>query len=194
MWLGSAGNLMMDKFAIVAPKKLVGFAGHVLFWPIAMSQYCMYRVGMFEWYTEMVRLPNGGRILLGGLPWPSSTRKKLEESEKVGAYINLVSERAPFPSTIPRIDIPMTDFAHPSLGEVQSAVKYLDTYLNEGKTVYVHCRAGKGRSATVVMCWLIAHMHMSPETAQEYMQRKRPQILSNLKDRKVVEEFHRNHS
>lgn len=185
------GNELMDAFARVAPATLVGFAGHALFWPIACSQYIMSKFGLFQWYSEVYRSPTGGRIILGGIPWPESTRQQLLKNEKVSAVVNLVSEKS-FPFSVSkRLDVPLMDFAHPDKASISPAIDFIDTCLAKGDTVYVHCRAGKGRSATVVMCWLVSRLGMDPITAQEYLTSKRPQILQSLKDRTVVREFYR---
>ena len=183
------GNELMDGFAQVAPLSLVRFAGKIFFWPIACSQFVLSKFGLFQWYSEVYRNDKGGRILLGGIPWPLSTRNQLIERENVSAVINLVSEKS-FSFKVPhRLDVPLVDFAHPNKSAIEPAVDFLDKYLHQGKTVYVHCRAGKGRSATVVMCWLVSRLHMDPISAQEFLTSKRPQILQSLKDRKVVREF-----
>ena len=41
---------------------------------------------------------------------------------------------------------------------------------------YVHCKAGRGRSTTLVLCYLIRQMQMSPEEAYAFVQAKRPQV------------------
>ena len=131
-------------------------------------------------------------MILGGLPWPLATRKNLIETENVSAVINLVSEKPVEFAVEKRMDVPLMDFAHPEYRDVLPAVEFLDTCVKEGRTVYVHCRAGKGRSATVVMCWLVGRVGMTPESAQEFLEKKRPQILNNLYEREVVEKFYRN--
>jgi protein-tyrosine phosphatase len=186
------GNLLMDRFAQLAPLSIVQRAGHVLFWPIAVSQYAMFRFGLIDWYSEITRTENGGKLILGGLPWPAYTRRLLFEKEKVNAILNLVSETRPSqfdPNVVVQKHVPMTDFVHPFSEDVKSGVCFIDDQLKQGKTVYVHCRAGKGRSATVVMCWLVSRMGMTPETAQWFLEKKRPQVLSNLKNREVVKQF-----
>ena len=188
--MSSLGNNLMDKFAISAPARLVGMAGHVLFWPIAVSQYALYRLGLFQWYHEVYRSPSGGRILLGGLPWPESTRQKLLTDEHVSAVLNMVSER---PMAFPaekRLDVPLMDFVHPQYKDVVPAVEFIDQCLKEQRTVYVHCRAGKGRSATVVMCWMVSRLGLTPVAAQSLLLRHRPQILNNLDQREVVQQFY----
>ena len=183
----------MDRFALAAPPCVVRAAGHALFWPIACSQYIMTKLGIFQWFSEVyISEKSGGRIILGGLPWPEATRQALLKDEHVTAVINLVSEKS-FPFKVEkRLDIPLEDFAHPKTTDVAPALEFLDEAIKEGRTVYVHCRAGKGRSATVAMCWLVSRLGMTPESAQEFLERKRPQILNNLYSRDVVREFFKN--
>ena len=40
----------------------------------------------------------------------------------------------------------------------------------------MHCKAGRGRSTTLVLCYLIRQMQMSPEEAYAFVQAKRPQV------------------
>ena len=39
--------------------------------------------------------------------------------------------------------------------DLESAVMFIKKHHAEGKKVYVHCRAGHGRSAAVVLAWLM---------------------------------------
>lgn len=43
----------------------------------------------------------------------------------------------------------------------------IDTDLNDGHNVYVHCWGGTGRTGTVVGCWLIRHGHAVPGNVLE---------------------------
>ena len=189
MKLHSIGNELMDKFGLLAPPRVVSAAGHFLFWPIACSQYAMSKLGLFQWYSEVYR-DGKSRVLLGAVPWPKSTTETLLAKEHVTAVLNVIGEKYILFNVNSRLDVPMPDFAHPRYDDIKQAVEYLDTCVKSGETVYVHCRAGKGRSATVVMCWLVSRMGYTPETAQEYLERKRPQVLSSLKDREVVQKFY----
>ncbi len=40
----------------------------------------------------------------------------------------------------------------------------------------MHCKAGRGRSTTLVLCYLIRQMRMSPDEAFEFVRTKRPQV------------------
>lgn len=40
----------------------------------------------------------------------------------------------------------------------------------------MHCKAGRGRSTTLVICYLVRQMRMSPEEAYAFVRTKRPQV------------------
>ena len=52
--------------------------------------------------------------------------------------------------------LPTTDHFEPSVEDLERAVKFIAEHEALGKRVYVHCRAGHGRSAAVVFAWLLA--------------------------------------
>ena len=79
----------------------------------------------------------------------------------------------------------MTDFAQPELAQVKQAVDIVRAEIAAGNAVYLHCKAGKGRSATVALCYLLE----VSEEPLEALRGRRPQILSNLGQRPVVREY-----
>ncbi|KAJ0173464.1 hypothetical protein K1T71_010613 [Dendrolimus kikuchii] len=64
--------------------------------------------------------------------------------------------------------------------------------VNSG-TVYVHCKAGRTRSATLVGCYLMLRNGWSPREAVEYMRSKRPHILLHTKQWEALDLFHQKH-
>ena len=46
----------------------------------------------------------------------------------------------------------------------------------EGGKTYVHCKAGRGRSTTLVLCYLIKYCGQVPEQAYMFVREKRPQV------------------
>ena len=51
--------------------------------------------------------------------------------------------------------LPTTDHFEVSIDNLWRAVDFIQTYKKRGERVYVHCRAGHGRSAAVVFAWLL---------------------------------------
>lgn len=56
---------------------------------------------------------------------------------------------------IEELYLPTTDHFEPELEDLFSAVKFIKKFEKAGERVYVHCRAGHGRSAAVTFAWLI---------------------------------------
>ena len=57
-------------------------------------------------------------------------------------------------------------------------------------SVYVHCKAGRTRSATLVGCYLMNRNSLSPEEAVEFMKQKRPHILLHKAQWEALRAFH----
>ncbi len=90
---------------------------------------------------------------------------------------------------IEQLHIPTTDFTHPKLDDVVAAVDFVQKHVEAGDVVYIHCKAGRARSATVAMCWLMAHRGLTAEQAQALLLTKRPHVNAFLADRPVVKLF-----
>jgi len=92
---------------------------------------------------------------------------------------------------VEQLHVPTTDFQHPTLQSITESVEFVQRHVQAGHIVYIHCKAGRARSATVAMCWLIAHRGMTPDAAQALLLEKRPHIHPRLTERPVVGAFFR---
>lgn len=90
-----------------------------------------------------------------------------------------------------QLRIPTTDFTPPSLADISRAVEFVQEHVEQGETVYVHCKAGRARSATVALCWLMKYRGLTAEQAQAKLLAARPHINPRLTSRPVVQEFAR---
>ncbi|MEM9364353.1 MAG: phosphatidylglycerophosphatase and protein-tyrosine phosphatase 1 family protein [Planctomycetota bacterium] len=90
---------------------------------------------------------------------------------------------------IEQLYIPTTDFTHPKLEDVIKAVAFVQAHAERGNVTYIHCKAGRARSATIAMCWLMAHRGMSADEAQQHLLSRRPHVNTKLTERPVVNEF-----
>jgi len=92
-------------------------------------------------------------------------------------------------SGITQLHIPTVDFTSPSLEDVRAGVDFIENHYNQGHAVYVHCKAGRGRSATIALCWLMYTHKICPKDALNRLIEKRKQVLKHLDQRPVVQEF-----
>ena len=133
-------------------------------------------------------------LIVGALPFEKDVDPL--SAEGVTCVVNTCAEYAgPVEAykqhDIVQLRVPTVDFTHPSLESVNQAVDFIQQHTQNGGTVYVHCKAGRARSATVAMCWLIRHRGMSPEQAQTLLLEKRPHINRFVYARPVVVEFYK---
>jgi protein-tyrosine phosphatase len=49
------------------------------------------------------------------------------------------------------------DFSTPSTDEMMDMLDTIDSALSDGHNIYLHCFGGKGRTGTVVGCYLARH-------------------------------------
>lgn len=90
---------------------------------------------------------------------------------------------------IVQLHIPTIDFTHPTIENIRQGVDFVQDHVEQGEIVYIHCKAGRARSATIAICWLIQHRGMTPIEAQALLLSKRPHINPRLTERTVVGEF-----
>jgi len=53
--------------------------------------------------------------------------------------------------------VPIPDTSIPRIETMKRILDEIDAAIKQGKPVYAHCWGGKGRTGTVVGCWLIRH-------------------------------------
>lgn len=133
-----------------------------------------------------------GRLLAGEYPGAKTkdeARRKLrsfldagvnffldltEEGEGLEPYASLLQEEAKARDRgvvyrrlpIPDMDAPTTE----RMSEIQQAI---EAALEAGRTVYVHCLGGLGRTGTVLGCYLVEHEVSVAEALAEIQRRRR---------------------
>ncbi|KAF5810893.1 putative phosphoric monoester hydrolase [Helianthus annuus] len=123
-------------------------------------------------------------FLLGVVPFPKDVYwlKQLN----VGGVVTL---KEPYETLVPTsfyqahdIDhpvIPTRDIAHPVIPtrDYLSEVLFLLCDMSLKLTTYMHCKAGKERSTTIMLCYLVEYRYMTPIAALEYVRSRRPRVL-----------------
>jgi atypical dual specificity phosphatase len=90
---------------------------------------------------------------------------------------------------IQELYLPTIDSTAPSLKSIEKAIEFLhQAYLKKEK-MFIHCKCGMARSATILFCHLIANEHFSPENAIKLIKQKRPEVTTTLTDYTNVQIF-----
>ncbi|CAH1257956.1 PTPMT1 [Branchiostoma lanceolatum] len=131
-----------------------GLLSRTLFYPTLLYNVLMEKVTSRRWYDRI-----DATVLLGALPFRSMT--PMEWSRAGVEQLHL--------STIDLTGVPTHE--HLKLG-----VLFLLRHQEQGNTVYVHCKAGRRRSATLVACYLMQVHGWTPEEAHLFIKDKRPHI------------------
>ncbi len=153
-----------------------------LCWNMLLGRWLKVR----NWWDEIDE-----NIVIGALPFASDVEKlaALGISGVVNTcqeYAGPVAEYDRF--EIQQLRVPTIDFTHPTLESIQRSVQFIADQVDAGGKVYVHCKAGRARSATVVVCWLI-RQGMTREEAQKLLLEKRPHANPRIYQRPVVIQF-----
>jgi protein-tyrosine phosphatase len=87
-------------------------------------------------------------------------------------------ELPPYPCEVEHRRMSIPDFGVPKDEEMRRILDTIDDALEEGRTVFVHCRGGIGRTGTVIGCHLRRHgasaeealeaLGGRPETEEQY--------------------------
>jgi atypical dual specificity phosphatase len=81
--------------------------------------------------------------------------------------------------------LPVTDFTAPTL---EQAVTVIDGFLKQGLSVAVHCRAGLGRTGTILTCYMVAQGR-SANDATQHVRTRRPGPIETREQEAVIETY-----
>ncbi|QDV70914.1 hypothetical protein Poly24_46470 [Rosistilla carotiformis] len=136
--------------------------------------------------------PIDPHVIVGAYPFARDVSLMYEQG--VRAVVNTCEEYAGPQAVydamgIEQFRMPTTDFTHPKLEDIERAVEFVQSHVAQEHTVYIHCKAGRARSATVALCWLIKYRGQTPEQAQKILLERRPHVNPHVYLRPVVAEF-----
>jgi len=167
----------------------------IMFFPSLLYNifnYYTLPTGMHDWYNRIDKY-----LILGALPWHSTI--PLLYKEGVRGVVNTCEEYEGPTSTynqysIKQLHIGITDFTSPTSQQIDQAIAFIEKYVDRGESVYLHCKAGKGRSTTIAVCYLMKAHNISAQQALKMIIQCRPQVSKYVWRRPCVIEFARRHN
>ncbi|XP_050227522.1 phosphatidylglycerophosphate phosphatase PTPMT1-like [Mercurialis annua] len=171
---------------------LVGAGARALFYPTLFYNVVRNKMQVeFRWWDRVDQF-----ILLGAVPFPTDVPRLKEHG-----VIGVITLNEPYETLVPtslyqahgidHLVIPTRDYCFaPSLRDICLAVDFIHENALQGGTTYVHCKAGRGRSTTVVICYLVQHRQMTPDAAYDYVKSIRPRVLLASAQWQAVQEYY----
>ncbi|XP_059477225.1 phosphatidylglycerophosphatase and protein-tyrosine phosphatase 1 [Neocloeon triangulifer] len=164
------------------------------FYPTLLYNVVMEKVSARRWYDRIDET-----VVLGALPFQNMTEHLIKEENVKGVVsMNEDYELWLFSNNgdtwknhgVEFLQLSTTDiFETPCQEKLQQGVLFINKFQNTGGSVYVHCKAGRTRSATLVGCYLMQKHGWSAEKAVSFMTEKRPHILLRSKQWEALRVF-----
>lgn len=160
---------------------------HLIFEVFLVSHIIEQQLGLFQWFS-----PVDDNLLLGAIPIKDDHHDQELKDLDVKLVLSIVE---PFELEcqtlmgkpvsaadwaalgIQQVVLPSQDFFPPSFETLDKGAKLLDRYLSEGHRVYVHCKSGRGRSASVVAAYMFRYKNLDMVTIQAKMKIRRSVVF-----------------
>ena len=116
------------------------------------------------------------------------------QRQGVRAVINLCAERRDHEPRLAAVNmaylwLPVLDMCAPSFAQIEQAMRWIQHQRQRHHTIYVHCAAGVGRSATLLACWYIYHGGLSAPDALQRIKSKHPQMSLTRRQTRRLDAF-----
>lgn len=172
-----------------------GALARLFFYPTLVYNVLMEKFSSRRWFDRVDQT-----IILGALPFRSMT-SELVEMENVRGVITMNEEyetkyfcnsaeewRA---NGVEQIRLSTVDLTGvPSLEHIHQGVDFALKHQAQGTSVYIHCKAGRSRSATLAAAYLIRIHCWSPEMACNKLATVRPHVLIRSAQRDMLQKYH----
>jgi atypical dual specificity phosphatase len=170
------------------------YVSRILWYPTLAVNRIIY--AWFSWIWAMYNTVDTEHgLILGAVPLFQSDVQTLARREHVGAVLNMCEEWEDHVELYRALGLkyhrePVVDFTVPAREQLLRCAKFIDECVSEGRTVYCHCKAGRGRSTCAYLAWFIIFAGMAPIDAWTHMKASRHHI-SRKYDSPIIQSLFR---
>nr|CAG4649788.1 EOG090X0GSS [Scapholeberis mucronata]SVE93963.1 EOG090X0GSS [Scapholeberis mucronata] len=168
-----------------------------LFIPSLAYNVIMEKVSTRQWYNYV-----DDDVILGALPLRHKIQElvnqkklsaivSLNEDYEVKYLINQPEEWEKLGVEVIRFSV-IDMFEAPPQEMLVEGVEFINRNILKPGAVYVHCKAGRSRSATLVGCYLMKKHRWTPEQAVSHLKSVRPHILLSPDKIDALQVFYNN--
>jgi len=148
------------------------------YYPSLGFSRAMWLLGRWHWWD---RVDDG--LYVGALPSRGDLRRL--SAIGIGAVVNMCEEfqghaRELAALRMTQCRIPTLDYHCPSVGDLERGLAFIAECRADGVGVYVHCKAGRGRSPTLALCYLMAAHGLDAREAYARVKAARPHVNNRL--------------
>lgn len=154
------------------------YASRLLFWPTVLLNRVVYAL---PWTPRRFCDVIEPGLLLGALPLWRQDVERLARDSRVSAVLNTCEEWEDHVGLYRELDVqylrvPVVDFTVPTADELRAGARFIAEALARDRTVYVHCKAGRGRSTCMLLAYYALYRGISPAEAHKLIKAKRGHI------------------
>ncbi|XP_010880800.1 phosphatidylglycerophosphatase and protein-tyrosine phosphatase 1 [Esox lucius] len=172
-----------------------GTLARLLFYPTLAYNVVMEKVSSRRWFNRVDQT-----VILGALPFKTMT-VELVQTENVRGVITMNEEYETKyfcnsteewkAAGVEQLQLSTVDLTGvPSLENLHRGVEFALGHREKGSSVYVHCKAGRCRSATLAAAYLIRIHCWSPEEACQMLASIRPHIIVRSAQLEMLRRYH----
>lgn len=131
---------------------------------------------------------------LAGMAMPTGERADFEDLRDRGitGLVTLtmqpVLQRGAEEYGMDYLHLPVPDFAPPLQVQIGHFVEFCNRHIEDGGAVVAHCRAGRGRTGTVLACYFVSR-GAGPQDAISRIRRLRPGSIETMSQESAVYQY-----
>lgn len=160
---------------------MIDIASRLVVYPTIVYFQVLEFLGIRKWYTRIDK-----HVILGALPLKKNYQQILND-EKIHAVLTLNQDHE-LHYSISREDwinvgvdhkqIAIKDYIGvANLEQIIEAIDFINKHKTLDQCVYVHCKAGRYRSALIVGCYLINSRKYTPDQASQHLKMLRSFVI-----------------